>query len=293
MHREYLNLVTHFISSLNEQRPMTQRPILSTHKSQHVNERKLIRARVKFSNKLGELLSRPITKSHQCRICGHINNLNDTKPVLAKCIFSGHDLIRFTCCNCGGIFGPVQLICCEPRKIAKLDKCLYTFYSEGNSTAYQEKTFYFLNPSPQGEYINYACGDWSNGIRRLRELDWDIIGYEPFQKIEAPSIYTKESLESAKKYDGLMSHNYIEHVQDPTIFFKKCYTMIKQGGKMVHSSPCFEYLYEVSPLHLFFYCGNSVNELAKRTGFRVISHHSSGMELPGHQYICYIFARTA
>ena len=53
-------------------------------------------------------------------------------------------------------------------------------------------------------------------------------------------------------FDAVFTHNYIEHVQNPVQFFRECRALIKANGTMAHSSPCYQYLYEASPFHLFF-----------------------------------------
>jgi hypothetical protein len=95
------------------------------------------------------------------------------------------------------------------------------------------------------------------GCERLRLLGWQVRGYEPFQRVESEAIVTDRNSVMSTQYDGLMTHNFIEHVQDPLAFFNECSSMIKPGGKMAHSSACFDYVFEVSPFNLFFYCDNS------------------------------------
>jgi hypothetical protein len=267
-------------------------PVALRQEVSHTGDARATNAKLRMTKLLREILSRPISGSHRCRFCGFSNHLSPASTLTAKCLFSDLDLIRYACERCGGIYGPIQLIECRPRELGRLYKYLYKFYREGLSTPYQEKTFYLMNPSSRGEYLNYACGDWSEGLQRLRLLNWHVDGYEPFQKPGTENILSIDTLDHCKQYDGLMSHNYVEHVQDPKEFFLQCRSFMKRGGRMAHSSACFEYLYEVSPFHLFFYCGKSVELLCERTGFKIASCHHSDMDLPGYQYICYIFEQT-
>lgn len=251
------------------------------------------RARAAFPALLKRLLDRPEGEHHECRFCGHDNRLSTARRVNATCLFSGLELRRFVCGGCGGVFGPTPLVNCTPAELGELYGCLYQFYREGFSEPFQEKTFYLMNPSRRREYLNYACGDWTAGCERLRSLGWQVLGYEPFQRVDSPAIRADEDFDGAKQYDGLMSHNFVEHVQDPVDFFRKCHALLKPGGVMAHSGACFDYIYEISPFHLFFYCGEAVEKLAERTGFRVLSEHRADQDFPGYQYVCCLFEKRA
>lgn len=250
-------------------------------------------ARAVFPSLLKHLLERPEGERQECHFCGHDNPLATTQRIDAVCLFSGLELRRFVCGACGGVFGPTQLIDCRPAELCELYGCLYQFYKEGFSEPFQEKTFYLMNPSRHGEYLNYACGDWTAGCERLRSLGWHVWGYEPFQQVRSAAILIDADIDTSKKYDGLMSHNFVEHVQNPFTFFRKCHSMLKPGGVMAHSSPCFDYVYAGSPLHLFFYCGQAVERLAARTDFVLRSEHRADQDHPGHQYVCCVFEKRA
>jgi hypothetical protein len=249
-------------------------------------------AKVDFAILLNELLERPEGSHYTCGCCGHVNELQNTERLNSNCLFSQLQLNRFRCGECGLIFGPVQLIEATPQELGGLYACLYRFYREGYSQPFQEKTFYLMNPSRRGEYLNYACGDWTEGVERLRSLGWQVWGFEPFQQVASQAIVTRQDMVVGKQYDGLMSHNYIEHVQDPVAFFNECSDLIVPGGTMAHSSACFDYVFEVSPFHLFFYCGESVQRLAARTGFRVLAEHRVDQDFPGYQYVCCLLQKN-
>lgn len=251
------------------------------------------RARRTFPTLLQRILDRADGETHACRFCGTVNRLARTRRRDAACLFSGLELRRYECGGCGGIFGPLPLIGCSAAELGALYGCLYQFYAEGFSEPYQEKTFYLMNPSRRREYLNYACGDWTAGCERLRALGWQVWGYEPFQRVASPAIRTDAIGDAATRYDGLMSHNYVEHVQDPVAFFRTCHGLLKPGGVMAHSSACFDYVFEVSPFHLFFYCGRAVERVAERTGFRVRAEYRVDQEYPGHQYVCVVFEQRA
>ncbi|MEO8271619.1 MAG: hypothetical protein ABI557_17990 [Aureliella sp.] len=249
-------------------------------------------AKAEFAERLGSLLDRPEPSEFACGCCATVNRLEHTERANSHCLFSGLELRRFRCGGCGAVFGPVPLIQCSSEELGGLYALLYRFYREGASQPFQEKTFYLMNPSTRGEYLNYACGDWTVGVERLRSLGWHVWGFEPFQHVASEAIVTSSKKLGNKQYDGLMSHNYIEHVQDPTAFFEDCGRLIMSGGKMAHSSACFDYVYEVSPFHLYFYCGESVPRLASRTGFSFVAEYRADQEYPGFQYVCCLLEKT-
>jgi len=249
-------------------------------------------AKAKFGSALKHLLDRPLPDSFSCRCCGATNVLAAADQISAACVFSGLALTRFRCGSCGVIFGPIPLVTCHAKELAALYELLYSFYAEGFSQPYQEKTFYLLNPSRRGRYLNYACGDWSVGIEHLTSLGWNVTGFEPFQTVHSASIVTDRARLHGEGYDGLYTHNFLEHVQDPMQFLRECSELIAPGGKMAHSSACFDYVFEVSPFHLFFYCGDSVRHLAHRTGFQLLAEHRVDQDLPGYEYVCCLFQKT-
>lgn len=247
-------------------------------------------ARADFERDLRRLLDRPGPASMTCFCCDQSIAFKSAVEMPAKCMFTGVSLVRHKCGTCGCVIGPMPLVQCTPAELGGLYQGFYRFCNEGFSVPYQEKTFYLLNPSRRGKYLNYACGDWVVGVKRLRDIGWDVWGYEPFQDSKSPAIFAERSQVIDGSYDGVFSHNYIEHVQDPVAFFRECRAMLKEKAAMAHSSPCYEYLYEVSPFHLFFPTGDSVHRLAAKTGFRVAGMQGVDVDWPGNEYYCCNFA---
>ncbi len=246
-----------------------------------------------FRQHLQQLLNRQAPEWFTCPSCNSQLRWKRLKEFKASCLFTQFPLHRFQCNQCGLIFGPLPLIQCAPQQLSRLYELLYEFFSEGASTRFQEKTFYLMNPSIQGHYLNYACGDWQVGIQRLRTLGWNVWGFEPFQSVQTEAIVSDIAQLSIQQFDGIMSHNYLEHVQNPATFFCQCKMLLKPAAVMYHSTPCYEYKYEVSPLHLYFFVGDSIDRLAQHTGFRKIAEYRSDLTVPGNEYICVGFAPRA
>jgi SAM-dependent methyltransferase len=241
-------------------------------------------ARDDFARQLSALLERPEPEQCTCGCCGSFVRVPELEHLVSCCCFTGITLTRVRCHNCKVIMGPMQLIQASEAEIGALYQSLYQFYREGFSTPFQEKTFYLLNPSRSGRYLNYACGEWDGGLRRLREMKWDVFGYEPF-------IVNQRSQLADTSFDGLFSHNFIEHLQSPEAFFRDCWGFLKPGGVMIHSTPCYDYLYHVAPLHLYFFCDSSIQRLAERIGFDFIQRWTTDRNVPGSEYIACSFQK--
>lgn len=177
---------------------------------------------------------------------------------------------RIECPHCDVIFGPLSVINKSAERLSSDYELLYSVYAEGETTEYQKKAFFARNPEKGKNYLNFACGNWSQGTKDLSELGWQVYGYEPHLPDQHPKIMRKFSDLNAFEFDGIFTHNFIEHLQHPLAQFKSWNAMLKVGDKMAHSSACFEWLFDHSNFHLFYFLGRSLSLLAERTGFEIL-----------------------
>lgn len=180
---------------------------------------------------------------------------------LARCVFSEVELERFVCPQCDVIFGPMSMIGLSTEAIKREYETLYASYAEGNTTSHEILTFMSMKPVKTGRYLNFGAGKWSNTEQRLREQGYDVAYYDPF--VQGGSNKTSIPME---KYDGLFSHNVIEHFQEPLSTFMIMTSLLRPGGRMAHSTPCYEYLCEKTKYHLFFFLGRSIGVVAEKCG---------------------------
>jgi len=148
---------------------------------------------------------------------------------------------------------------------------LYATYEEGDSTDSEISSFRLMQLRPGGRYLNYGCGRWSRSIPRLRAEGYDVIGYEPFSHEGSLPEYVKTSEEelSSLSFDGILTHNILEHVQDPVAFNRLLGSWLKPDGRLVHATACYEYAYEFSRFHTLFFPGRSAEVLASRSGMKI------------------------
>lgn len=210
----------------------------------------------------------PAAATLTCPVCGGSHPLAGYSVKVSECVFGGGPLVRHVCPDCGTIFGTQRMLRMSARALGREYRELYATYDEGDATGSEIGSFRLMGLRPGGLYLNYGCGRWSRSIPTLRAEGYDVIGYEPFsQEGDLPSyVKTSEAELSALKFDGILTHNILEHVQDPVAFNLQLASWLKPGGRIVHATACYDYAYEFSRFHLLFFTGRSAEVLAARSG---------------------------
>jgi len=207
-----------------------------------------------------------------CPLCGFSAKINALKQFTSNCIFGGGVLVRYQCQNCDLIFGPDKMLDLSPLELSGDYEWHYKVYKEGDSTSQEIRAFHALNPSKSGIYLNYGAGAWSKSVQVLRNEGWNVMAYEPHGSAQENSNYVISSSEDLKKikFDGIFSNNVLEHLRYPIDELVFMRGIIKPGGRMSHATPCFEYLYEHTRFHLFFYLGRSRALLAEKSNLNIV-----------------------
>ena len=229
-----------------------------------------------------------ISLSHReliCIVCGQAGLRSDFSILTDRCMFGGGMLERYKCPSCDAVFGPQKYLDLSEDFVNLDYALLYSRYKEVNSTENEVRTFRSLDPTPGKLYLNWGCGIWSETIARLRDEGFDVWGFEPNAVSSDPHIVSSREHISAR-FDGIFSNNVIEHFRDPVGQFREFNQILKPGGVMAHSSPCYEYAYAVTRFHTLFLMGRSPEALARRTGFRVKNR------IQDEDYINVIFERA-
>lgn len=250
-----------------------------------LTNRALIQAKYAALDKLYErtLAGRPLT----CLLCGYQAVRETFETRTSQCRFGGGHLERYNCSHCGGLFGPMKILDMAQSELDDEYRLLYGSYQEGDSTEAELRTFASLNPREGNLYLNWGCGGrWSKSIERLRALGWDVWGFEPFAETSGNYVVRFRGEVSAS-FDGIFSHNVIEHFRDPIAQFRDFASVLKQGGLMAHSTPCYEYRCHDTRFHTVFYLGESIRLLAEETGFDILTRETDG------EYINTVFQKRA
>jgi hypothetical protein len=217
-------------------------------------------------------------KTRYCPICNFKDNNNLFTLYVSHCIFGGGKLTRYQCPECDVIFGPDKMLTLSPEMLSEEYQWHYRVFSEGDSTELEKRAFYAMDPHPEGLYLNWGSGNWSNTLQQLRAEGWNIYGYEPYSSSVGPSEYCITDFEtiSGMSFDGIFSNNVLEHLANPIEEIKLMRKLLKPEGILLHATPCFEYLYEFTRFHLFFFLGRSREVLAEKTGMKLERYFSDG-----------------
>ncbi|MFS2112681.1 class I SAM-dependent methyltransferase [Herbaspirillum frisingense] len=206
-----------------------------------------------------------------CPLCGHEAASSSFAQLRSHCIFGGGDLVRRQCPACDVVFGPDKMLELTEAELSQDYEWHYRVFSEGDSTDQELRAFHLLNPSKDGVYLNYGAGGWSRSVQQLRAEGWNVLAFEPHSSAAAPVDYLIRShadLQSMR-FDGIFSNNVLEHLRHPVREMAQMTALLKEGGRMAHATPCFDYRYEFTRFHLFFYQGRSQQILADKAGLKI------------------------
>ncbi len=205
-----------------------------------------------------------------CALCGHSAPTHQFKPYTTQCQFGGGRLLRHQCPVCDVIFGAQKMLALNKAELSAEYDVHYRLFTEGDSTDQEVRAFFALDPQPGGRYLNYGAGAWSRSVELLRAQGWDITAYEPTASAQQqPGLITRPEALAALRFDGIYSNNVLEHLRHPVDTLRELASVLNPGGRMSHATPCYEYLYEYTRFHLFFFLGRSRNYLAQHAGLDI------------------------
>lgn len=214
---------------------------------------------------------------HECEICLFQGKVELFKELTSHCIFGGGRLVRYQCPKCDTIFGPAKMLALSPEELTQEYEMHYRLYPEGDSTESEIRAFHALQPSRHGRYLNYGSGGWSRSVAELREQGWDVLAYEPHQAAaKGEHEITSEAQLASMKFDGIFSNNVLEHFRYPVAALRKMAALLAPVGRMSHATPCFQYLYEYTRFHLYFFPGRSLSFVASGAGLKVDQFTTDG-----------------
>ena len=206
----------------------------------------------------------------RCPLCGHSGKKSSYETRTTFCIFGGGKIERYVCPACDLIFGPLKMLKLSPQQLQEEYEQNYSVFRESDTTPYELALFHAMKPEKDRIYLNYGAGGWNATSRKLREEGFQVYGYEPFAPVQKNewSITSKAGLRNMK-FDGIFSNDLIEHLQNPVeeLCFMK--SLLNPDGKMYHATGCYEYAFEYTRFHLFFFLGRSLQLLAQKSGLEV------------------------
>lgn len=220
----------------------------------------------------------PHVETLSCPLCGFRSEAGDFSTYETYCIFGGGELLRHQCPECDLIFGAPKMLSVSEAELSQDYEWHYKVFSEGDSTQQEIRAFHALTPTKEGVYLNWGAGAWSRSIETLRQEGWNVYGYEPHGSASSGGqhILSTPAQLQEMRFDGIFSNNVLEHLRHPVRELASMRDMLKPGGKMSHATPCFDYLYEFTRFHLFFFVGRSRTVLAKQAKLHIKEYLADG-----------------
>jgi SAM-dependent methyltransferase len=207
----------------------------------------------------------------RCRLCSYEGQESDFKPFESQCMFLGGNLLRHQCPRCDVIFGPSKMLDLDDEMLDMDYRLHYRIFSEGDSTEKIVRAFSLLRPNKDGVYLDYGCGVANpRHLQQIREQGYRVIGYEPSLDCSSEFVFKTMEEMSGIRFNGILSHNVLEHLFQPIATTQQLRELLVDDGLLVHATPCFEYLYEYTRFHVFFFVGKSMDFLAAEAGMKIV-----------------------
>jgi hypothetical protein len=219
---------------------------------------------------------RPLLSLVICPLCGAEHSRAAFNVYESVCMFGGGRLTRLQCPSCDVIFGPEKMLALSKDELSADYRWHYRAFTEGDSTASEIRAFEALRPKKGGVYLNFGSGAWSKSIDQLRSEGWTVYGYEPYAQVASEHVITQVDHLREMRFDGIFSNNVLEHLRYPVKELKFMRGLLAPQGRMAHATACFEYLYEFTRFHLYFFTGRSRDLLADLAGLETLDFIQDG-----------------
>lgn len=173
--------------------------------------------------------------------------------------------MRHECPDCGVVFGTQRMLTMSPAELAAEYQLWFRKWPHWRDNTEDElKLLQWLKPAPGERYLNWGCGHASRTSTAAGEQGLRLDGFDPYAPGDAPWLL--RHYHQLGQYDGIMSNNVLEHFQDPIRKLRVMASHLHPDAFMVHRTGCYEYRYEGSRLHMYFFLGKSVEVMAERAG---------------------------
>lgn len=199
-----------------------------------------------------------------CPICK--SSFDDLPTKHAKCQFLAiagvnQNLIRHQCSICDTIFGSQEMLNLSSEKLSKAYQNIYNSgHREGDTTDMELFLFENLQPQTNGTYLNWGAGT-NRTSNEIAKKGYRLLSYDPGIPPSVPGYITIDYAKTLK-FDGIISNNVLDHMQDPigSMLFMK--SLLKSDGVMIHASDGFQYVIDYTKFHLYFFVGRSVQTIS-------------------------------
>jgi hypothetical protein len=215
-------------------------------------------------------LQQPNISTLKCPVCFYNDSINKYKVYKANDLFHAGQLIRYKCPNCDLIFGDLRFLNLSLEEIGNDYADLYSYYSEGDVSDFWISCFdtlsYFNDKSKK--YLDFACGKWSKLITKMRDKQYNLIGYDKY--VISDNYYIKSKINDNDKFDVIYTTNYVEHLIDPYSNFKELRDLLNNNGVLIMLSSSFNYCNIDTHYHTLFFSDKSLDILCKNLNMEII-----------------------
>jgi 2-polyprenyl-3-methyl-5-hydroxy-6-metoxy-1,4-benzoquinol methylase len=161
-------------------------------------------------------------------------------------------------------------------------------------------TGYLNFPGPGARVLDVGCGNGSF-LWQMRSLGWEVCGIEPDPKaVELaraagfdvrPGLLPQISLPDAH-FDAVVLSHVIEHQHDPMDTLRRCWKLLKPGGRISIATPNFDSIGRhhfgadwfalMPPTHLVLFTEKSLRGALEEIGFVVMRPPRASLKADGY-----------
>ncbi|MBN1688511.1 MAG: class I SAM-dependent methyltransferase [Candidatus Omnitrophica bacterium] len=123
------------------------------------------------------------------------------------------------------------------KKVGKIDLSQYQTNASGLPPMDDPRPCRELDSGKEFNYLEIGCGD-GKLFSRFRERAKVCYGVEPGNWFDEPTIVTDiTKLPSGLKFDVIVLHDILEHLEDPLGMMQRCKNLSNQGARIYCSFP--------------------------------------------------------
>ncbi|AYV86321.1 MAG: methyltransferase domain-containing protein [Solumvirus sp.] len=224
-----------------------------------------------------------------CIICDYKSSAQEFKEFKSEDLFGTGALIRNKCPKCDAIFGPQKFLALSDILFTKDYIELKSKHPDSDMTGMWSDLMALCDYDKTKRYLFYGVYDPIN-ITHFISMGYNVIGYNPHLTKNTSNLFIT-SPEELKlfRFDYILSINSLAYCRDPIKDLSLLEKILNPGGRMAHSTICFDYAVENSHYHLCFFLGKSVDIMAKRIDLKY--NLSKNIQLNGHNTSCIIFEK--